>query len=91
MITIILDPNYSPYVVKSREYNRMLALNEIVHLNDLLKYRGYLYLNQIYENLMVKWDPKKENTCWTTDEYSTVNAELKDYGDHGILISISVT
>ena len=25
------------------------------------KYRGYIYLNQIYENLSIKWDPSNEN------------------------------
>lgn len=91
MMSIIIDPKVTIAAVNNRELNRTFALMTVVALNDRLKYRGYLYLNQIYENFGVKWDPKKENTCWTNDQYSTVNAEIKDFMDYGVIVNISIT
>lgn len=34
------------------------------HLKDLLNSRGYIYTNQIYEALGIKWNPKNENQVW---------------------------
>lgn len=34
------------------------------YLNDRLKYNGYLYLNQIYEQLRLRWDPERDNRCY---------------------------
>lgn len=34
------------------------------YLNSLLEHRGYVYLNQVYEELHLPWDPKKENRCY---------------------------
>lgn len=33
------------------------------YINGLLMCRGYIYLNQIYESLGVKWDSTRMNTC----------------------------
>lgn len=34
------------------------------YVNDLFKARGYIYLNQIYEMLGIKWNPKHRNKCF---------------------------
>ena len=34
------------------------------YLNNVLKDRGYIYSNQIYECFNNKWDPKNENKCY---------------------------
>lgn len=33
------------------------------YVKDILKYRGYIYLNQIYEMLGLKWNPERDNYC----------------------------
>lgn len=45
------------------EYNIAFLKSMEDHINDLIQYRGYIYLNQIYEMLGVRWDPKNENPC----------------------------
>ena len=35
------------------------------YINDTLKYRGYVYLNQIYEQFGAKWNPELVNSCYT--------------------------
>lgn len=37
------------------------------HLNTIIQYRGYVYLNQIYEHLGIKWNPEDENICIKND------------------------
>lgn len=36
-------------------------------LMDLLKYRGYVYLNQVYETLGVRWYPSEHNVLFTRE------------------------
>ena len=38
-----------------------------LHLNTIIEHRGYIYLNQIYESLDVKWNPDDENPCIKND------------------------
>ena len=55
------------YWANNRDYNfRFLHAMER-HLNDLIRYRGYVYLNQICELLGVKWDLENENVCVKND------------------------
>ena len=42
-------------------FNVALAKKTINHLMDLLKWRKYLYLNQVYEHFGIKWNPNDEN------------------------------
>lgn len=50
-----------------RSYNIAFLKAMEVHTNDLIQYRGYIYLNQIYELLGIRWDPKYENPCVEND------------------------
>ena len=36
-------------------------------VNIILYHNGYIYLNQIYEILGLKWDPKDYNRCFIAD------------------------
>lgn len=49
---------------KNDATNRHWLQLQIDYLQELLKYRGYLYLNQIYETLGIEWDPEKVNICY---------------------------
>jgi len=48
---------------KNVEFNRAVVKEAEKRSNSLLKNRGYIYLNQIYELLGVKWDVEWENLC----------------------------
>ena len=45
-------------------HNLMFLRTAENHLKDLLNSRGYVYTNQIYEVLGIKWDPRNENQVW---------------------------
>ena len=36
-------------------------------VNDIIRHRGYMYLNQICECLGVEWNPEDENPCTRYD------------------------
>lgn len=56
------------------EYNKMFLRSTENHLNSLLKIRGYLYKNQIYEFLGIRWNPSWENTLYLpSDEIEVKN------------------
>ena len=42
-------------------YNVMYLKSMERYFNDFIRTRGYIYLNQIYEALGLRWDPDKEN------------------------------
>lgn len=60
---ILLNEHTSEFFEHCEEWQRMFLRAEEVYFNDLLVSRGYIYLNQIYETLGVKWDPNEENPC----------------------------
>lgn len=51
----------SAYAIKSSEANLMFIRYNESYFNDVLKIRGYIYLNSIYEAFGIKWDPDWEN------------------------------
>lgn len=53
------------------ERNLMFIRQQEIWLNDLLRRKGYVYLNEIYEAFGVKWNPKDRNDClvYTGAEY----------------------
>lgn len=50
----------------NRENDYMLLRAMENNINDILKHRGYIYLNQIYELLGCSWDPDVRNPCIKT-------------------------
>lgn len=61
-------------------------------IRDRYRCRGYIYLNQIYENLGIKWDPSNENLLfrcvdgnWNFDIYIE---ELEDKSGYNFVIDI---
>ena len=53
----------SVYASKDQEANLMYLRLIEKHVNDLLKIRGYVYSNQIYEELGIRWDPTWSSYC----------------------------
>ena len=76
------DSNYFPVFLKSMEH----------HANAIIWVRGYMYLNQIFESLKLKWNPDGENLCirgnGEKDEYVTF--KIVEETDDGYLIHIHI-
>lgn len=64
--TIMFDEKIDTWE-NNRDYNFMLLRHVEQRVNDLVRNRGYIYLNQIYETLGVNWNPEHENPCIIAD------------------------
>ena len=70
--------------------NLVFLMSSIDYFNMVLKHRGYLYLNQVYETLGVKWDPSYDNTCYLkSDGPISFSVESNDDDNGEFLIHIS--
>jgi hypothetical protein len=65
---IIFDKDHSAYATKNREFNVAYIWQVQNHMNERLRYKGYVYLNTIYEDLGIEWCPLWENTCYIYDD-----------------------
>ena len=63
MITFGFDENAVGWS-KNHENNLVYLIHQKHYFEDLFKCRGYMYLNNIYESLGIKWDPTRENVLW---------------------------
>lgn len=63
MITIMFDGSCAGWS-KWRELNQAFLRQQKAFLTAKLQHRGYVYLNEVYESLGAKWNPKDENICW---------------------------
>ena len=53
--------------MNTMQYNYNFLRTQENYINDIIKYRGYIYLNQIYEILGINWHPDYENPCVRND------------------------
>lgn len=63
MYTITFNSKTSPYATHDEKFNHMFVRQHETLLNDLLKVRGYIYMNTIYELLGIRWNPIWDNIC----------------------------
>lgn len=56
----------------NNEVNQYFLNHQMDYIRDLVKYRGYVYLNQIHEILGVEWEPKYENHCIENADFTVV-------------------
>lgn len=77
---IFLNEHTSECFEHCEEWQRMFLRAEEVYFNDLLIVRGYVYLNQIFEALGVKWDPNVENPCciYNEDEDTRIKFKVRE-------------
>lgn len=57
------------------------------YCKDILKYRGYIYLNQIYEQLGAAWNPDDENICYRKDD-KPIEFDLEAIGSNVYCVHI---
>ena len=81
MFKITFNQNTSVYASKSKVADRMYIRMQEDYVNDLLRIRGYVYTNQIYESLGVAWDPERENLCLIYDGGNKINFHVQSVND----------
>ena len=91
MFKITFDQKTSAYASKDFESNLMFIRINEHHFNDLLKIRGYVYINSIYESLGIKWDPKWDNVCYIYEEGKRIEFEIVvPFGTEQIKVNIDL-
>lgn len=86
MKTIVFDETCIGWSEIPEHNERYLRLQR-EHLNDLLIYRRYLYLNVIYESFGVKWNPDDKNICYLA-EFGPIGIEFQSIGEGKYLVHI---
>lgn len=86
--TIAFNSKTSPYASTSTEANLMYIRYVETYLNDLLKVRGYIYLNRIYEELGMKWNPEWDNLCLLHKSGASVKFGIRGSNEDGFDIDI---
>lgn len=64
--TVRFDSNSHYWENESGVNHLFLQITENT-INDRIRYNGYIYLNQIFELLGIRWDPNDENPCIRND------------------------
>ena len=87
----VMDPNLysdyarffdeaSPYWQKDPEYNLMFLKAQQQYANDLLKARGRLFLNEVYEMLGIEKSKAGQIVGWVYDPENPVGDNFVDFG-----------
>ena len=87
----VMDPNLysdyarffdeaSPYWQKDPEYNLLFLKAQQQYANDLLKSRGRLFLNEVYEMLGIEKSKAGQIVGWVYDPVNPVGDNFVDFG-----------
>ena len=87
----VMDPNLysdyarffdeaSPYWQKDPEYNLMFLKAQQQYANDLLKSRGRLFLNEVYEMLGIDKSKAGQIVGWVYDPVNPIGDNFVDFG-----------
>lgn len=66
MVTIIFDERSAKWY-KHPDLNETFLVKQSDNLIDECEYRGYVYLNRVYEAFGIEWNPDDENICYRRD------------------------
>lgn len=70
----------SPMWSKDPEYNLRFLRQQEVYANDLLKLRGHLFLNEIYDMLGLPRSKEGQVVGWIYDEENPIGDNCVDFG-----------
>ena len=90
LATIMFDSNSKEWT-DNRDHTHMFLLCAERHINDTIRFGGYIYLNQIYEHLGIKWNPDDNNPCIKNDgvnRIAFIQFEVFDKPDNSICIVV---
>lgn len=87
----VIDPNdLSPYSKffdemnpnwqRNSDFNRMFLNSQQNYANDLLKARGYLYLNEVYDNLGIPRTKAGQVVGWVYNPDNPIGDNFVDFG-----------
>jgi hypothetical protein len=80
---ITFNSKTSPYATTDKECNLLFIRCYETYCNDILKARGYIYLNTIYELFGVKWNPEWENLCMLYKPDVTLRVAIRCVNEDG--------
>ncbi len=91
----VVDPNvHSDYArffdelcagyAKDAEYNLMFLKQQQNHANDLLKAKGHLFLNEVYDMLDIERTKAGQVVGWVYDEEHPVGDNFVDFGIYAL-------
>lgn len=69
---------------KDAEYNLTFLLQQQSYFNDLLKSRGYVYLNEVYDALGIDRSRAGQIVGWVYNEENPVGDNYIDFGIHDL-------
>lgn len=87
MFTITFNSKTSAYACNEQEGNYLFISYQESYINDLLKHRGYVYTNDIYELFGVEWNPEWENLVYT-DKNKPIKFKIREKLEDGFVIDI---
>lgn len=70
-MTIYYDKN-SPGWSINNEVNEYFLNYQTEYIREVIKHRGYIYWNQIFEILGAEWDTRWENHCIENTNFTVV-------------------
>lgn len=86
--SILFNHNTSVNAENNRERNLMFLKSTAMYINELLRVRGYVYLNQINEMFGLAWDPTRdENVCCIYKDTDHIDFKFRSVGT-GFVIDI---
>ena len=65
---------------KDAEYNLMFLKQQQTYANDLLKSKGYLFLNEVYDLLGMPYTKEGQLVGWIYNEENTIGDNYVDFG-----------
>lgn len=86
---ITFNSKTSPYAMTDAKYNEMFIRQRENFFNDVLKVRGYIYPNTIYEMLGIKWNPIWNNPCLLYNPCAKLRLVIRDVNEDGFDIDIN--
>ena len=86
MVILKFDENCTSWD-SSHECNQIYLEMQRVCLNEKLRCRGYVYLNEIYEAFGAMWNPDDDNLCYRI-ECETIEIRFEPLEDGSFLVKI---
>ena len=87
--SFIFNKDTSINYESDEQWSLLYCRSQKRYLEDIYRTRGYIYLNQIYEQYGVKWNPEWANHCYIY-EVNPVKIEISimDF-DEGFMITVT--
>lgn len=73
LATLVKFEEGNPYWTANRDANCVFLRHTEQFVNHTIRARGYIYLNQIFELLGLKWNPEDANPCIKDDGVMRLN------------------